>query len=163
MEQRPKRKPTRLPHFDYSQAGMYFITLCIKEKKCKLGVVLDAESEADMPTVVLSTAGKLVQNQIHTMSDFYPHILVDHFIVMPNHVHLLLLVQNTETENTPANAAVPGFVSTLKRFTNKQAGEDLWQRSYHDHVVRGEQDYLRIWQYIDSNAAKWKADCFYQA
>jgi len=64
---------------------------------------------------------------------------------------------------TPANAVVPRFLSTLKRFTNKQAGVNLWQRSFHDHVVRNEQGYLRIWQHIDSNAAKWKEDCFYTA
>ena len=61
----------------------------------------------------------------------------------------------------PTNAVIPHFVSTLKRFANKAAGRNLFQRSYHDHVIRGEQDYLKIWQYIDSNAAKWAEDCFY--
>ena len=163
MEPRPKRKPTRLPHFDYNQPGAFFVTLCTKDRQCILGSVLDSTSAAEMPVVRLSHAGFLVREQIRSMADVYAHISIDHFIVMPNHVHLLLSIHKEWRETTPANAAVPSFISALKRFSNKQTGEDLWQRSYHDHVVRNERDDLRIWQYIDSNAAKWKEDCFYQA
>lgn len=56
---------------------------------------------------------------------------------------------------------VPRIVAALKRFTNKEAGLDLWQASYHDHIVRSEADYLRIWSYIDTNPAKWREDCYY--
>ena len=163
MEQRPKRKPTRLPHYDYSETGTYFITVCTKDKHCIFGRVLDAASEAETPVMQMSHTGLLVWQQIQTMANFYEHIAIDHFVVMPNHIHLLLSIHQSKEETTPANASVPRFVSTLKRFSNKKAGMELWQRSYHDHVVRNEPDYLRIWQYIDSNAAKWKEDCFYQA
>ena len=163
MELRPKRKPTRLFSFNYNEAGTYFLTLCTKDKHCIFGQVLDGTDETQSPMMQLSRAGMIVQNQIQAMADFYPNANVEHFVVMPNHIHLLLSTRGDEKETTPANAVVPRFISTLKRFTNKQAGADLWQRSFHDHVVRNEQDYLRIWQYIDSNAVKWKEDCFYTA
>ena len=163
MEQRPKRKPTRLPKFDYSSPGVYFLTLCTKERQCILGRVLDRPTEADLPVLRLSPLGQLVSRQIQAMNDLYESVSVDHFVVMPNHVHLLLVVLNEGKASSAANATVPRFISTLKRFSNQQAGMDLWQRSYHDHVVRSERDYLRIWQYIDSNTEKWKTDCFYQA
>ena len=163
MEQRPKRKPTRLPTFDYNGIGTYFLTLCTKEKRCTLGQVSSAANETECPTIQLSPIGILIENQIQTMAQFYAAVSVDHFVIMPNHVHLLLSVCEERSNTTPANAAIPMFISALKRFSNKQAGENLWQRSYHDHIVRNEQDYLRIWQYIDTNASKWEADCFYQA
>lgn len=61
----------------------------------------------------------------------------------------------------PTNAAIPSFVSTLKRLTNKQIGENIWQRSYHEHIIRDEKDYLNIWEYINSNALKWQDDKYY--
>ena len=161
MEQRPRRKPTRLSSFNYNEAGTYFLTLCAKDKQCIFGQILDGTDETQLPLMQLSRIGKIVQNQIQTMADFYPNVNAEHFVVMPNHIHLLLSIRGDEKETTPANAVVPRFISTLKRFTNKQAGVDLWQRSFHDHVVRNEQDYLRIWQYIESNTVKWNADCFY--
>ena len=161
MNQFPSRKPTRLPSFDYNRVGTYFLTLCTKEKRCILGQVQHAGSEADQPTILLSPLGILVKNQILTMMNLYRNISVDHFIVMPNHIHLLISIQTEKAETSPANAVIPMFISTLKRFSDKHAGDKLWQRSYHDHVVRNEQDYLRIWQYIDSNAAKWEMDCYY--
>ena len=163
MDPRPQRKPTRLPFFNYNEAGTYFLTLCAKDKRCILGRVLDGADETQSPTMQLSRTGIIVQNQIQTMVDFYSNVKIDRFVVMPNHIHLLLSIRGDKKETTLTNAIIPSFVSTLKRFTNKQAGADLWQRSFHDHIVRNEQDYLRIWQYIDSNAAKWKMDCFYTA
>ncbi len=62
---------------------------------------------------------------------------------------------------TPANALFLHYVSALKRFSNRNAGEELFQRFYHDHVIRGDADYQRIWEYIDTNPTKWENDCFY--
>ena len=53
------------------------------------------------------------------------------------------------------------FVSLFKRICNRRCGENIWQRSYHDHILRSEADYLRVWEYMDTNPAKWREDCFY--
>ena len=96
----------------------------------------------------------------------YENIKVDKYIIMPNHIHMILIVENDYKNGTsgapsPTNETVPSFVSMLKRFTNKKAGRSLWQRSYHDHVIRNEKDYERIWNYIDTNLFKWEQDCYF--
>ena len=150
MSHWPRRKPTRLPNYNYSEAGGYFITVCTEEKRC---ILWDSNG--------ISETGILVQKQLAHMADFYSHIAIDKYVVMPNHIHMILLVRHG-TDAQGANAAIPKFVSAFKRFTNRNAGQTLWQRSYHDHVIRNEEDYLRIWQYIDSNPAKWCEDCYFE-
>ena len=61
----------------------------------------------------------------------------------------------------PTNALIPKLLSSIKRHTNKLAGFEMWQDSYHDHIIRSESDYQRIWQYIDKNPAKWHEDCYF--
>jgi hypothetical protein len=71
--------------------------------------------------------------------------------------------ENHGTSRTPSptNAVIPALVSTLKRFTNKDIGFSVWQRSFHDHIIRGERDYDRIAEYIENNPRNWRDDCFY--
>ena len=82
---------------------------------------------------------------------------------MPNHIHFLVHVEENGTSRTPSptNKTLPVLVSTIKRFSNKKCGIQLWQRSYHEHVIRNEQDYLEIWNYIDGNPSKWAEDRYY--
>ncbi len=63
---------------------------------------------------------------------------------------------------TPTNNVISKFVSTFKRFCNKEYGENIWQKSFHDHIIRGDEDYNKIWGYIDTNELKWEEDCFYE-
>lgn len=164
MAQFYSRKPTRLPDYCYSHSGVYFITICTKDKKCMLGNVSAPTNEAELPQIHLSPVGHLVDAEIRRQDRCYSHISIVKYIVMPNHVHLLLYLQDGKAEEIAAgraNEAIPKYISTLKRFTNKAVGYDLWQRSYHDHIIRSEREYLKIWQYIDANAAKWKLDCYY--
>jgi len=150
MEHLPKRKANRLPDYNYSSSGAYFITICAREKQCIFGKGLE-----------LLPNGRIVQQQMEKMAHFYTHVRVDKYVIMPNHVHLLLIVEVESASHIAANHIVPQFVSTLKRFSNKLAGDHLWQRSYHDHIIRDEEDYRRIWQYIDTNPVKWNEDCYF--
>ena len=99
------------------------------------------------------------------MDTFYNNITVDKYVIMPNHIHLLLRVEESGRSGTPvptnANSIIVRFVSTLKRFCNKACGENIWQSRYYDHIIRNEQDYDEIWQYIENNPAKWEEDKFY--
>lgn len=77
---------------------------------------------------------------------------------------MLVLIDNiygTSKVPSPTNDTIPHMVSTLKGFVNREVGENIFQRSYHDHIVRGEKDYQQIWEYIDNNPVRWKEDCFY--
>jgi REP element-mobilizing transposase RayT len=69
--------------------------------------------------------------------------------------------RGTSRTTSPTNAVIPALVSTLKRFTNKDIGFSVWQRSFHDHIIRGERDYDRIVEYIENNPRNWRGDCFY--
>ena len=160
----PKRKPNRLPNFDYSTPGAYFITICVEGKRCILGNIVGG-GDFDAPQVVFTKIGRIVQRNIE-LSKQIPNVRIDKYVIMPNHIHLILFVDGEITGGTsrspsPTNATVPHFVSTFKRFCNKEAGQKIFQRSYHDHVIRGEQDYLKIWEYIENNPARWQEDCFY--
>ena len=158
----PKRKQNRLQNFDYSTNGAYFITICTQDKKCILGNIVGV-GVPDDPQIKLSEYGKIVYNQIIEMNKIYNNVNVEKFIVMPNHLHLLIEITNNGSSGTPTptNSVVPSFVSTLKRFTNKKIGKKLWQRSFYDHIIRNEEDYLNVWEYINNNPAKWTEDKYY--
>ncbi len=156
----PKRKANRLPAYDYSSPGAYFLTVCTKDKRCILGSIVGG-GVPDAPKTCLSSAGRIVEQQILAAKQV-PGIRVDKYVIMPNHIHLLLFVDGQEEKTvSPANEKIPRFVAGLKRLCNQAAGIQIFQRSYHDHVIRGEKDYRMIWQYIDTNPALWEKDCFY--
>ena len=160
------RKRNRLEYYSYSQNGAYFITICTKDKKCIFGKVVVGDGARDVPEMKPSALGIIVDDEIKKSAVIYENIKVDKYIIMPNHVHMILIVENDDKSGTsrapsPTNEIVPSFVSMLKRFTNKKTGRSLWQRSYHDHVIRNEKDYERIWNYIDTNLFKWEQDCYY--
>ncbi len=161
----PKRKPTRLKGYDYSSSGAYFITICTKDRKEILSKILVGDGVLDVPQNELTTYGKIVEKYINQLSGFYSHITVDKSIIMPNHVHLLVSITDmdgTSETPSPTNTILAKFISTFKRFVNKECKENIWQRSFHDHIIRGEKDYRKIWEYIDQNVIQWEKDCFYQ-
>ena len=159
----PKRKPNRLPCFDYSTPGAYFITICTENREPILCEIVGGGAH-DAPHARLTELGQIVQKYILS-GNRISGITVDKFVVMPNHIHIILLVDETAASGTqklssPTNAAVPHFVATLKRFCHRDVGRAIFQRSYHDHVIRDLEDYLKIWKYIDNNPASWQEDCF---
>ena len=84
---------------------------------------------------------------------------------MPNHVHLIVIIndfgEGASGEPRHTNAVIPKLISSIKRFTNKQAGFNIWQTSYHDHIIRDEEDYQTKWNYIDTNPARWDEDEYF--
>ena len=156
------RKNNRLKDYDYSRAGAYFLTICTKDNHKILGKVV-GDGVLDVLYCKLSEIGKIVDMQIQTMNNLYKHVQVEEYVIMPNHIHLIIFVDNNGSSRTPTptNAAIPSFISTLKRYTNKACGLSIWQRSYHDHIIRNGPDYLRIWQYIEQNPAKWTEDRYF--
>lgn len=157
----PKRKPLRLQGWDYSGAGYYFITACTKERRCLLSSV--GRGILDASLVELTEYGKLVEETLSFLDTHSEYIRIDKHVIMPNHIHLILDVDGDGASGKPrpTDGLVPKFMSSMKRYTNKKAGQDLWQTSYYDHIIRSEADYLRIWNYIDTNPAKWPEDEYY--
>ena len=163
MEQH-NRKQNRLPEYDYSQEGAYFITICTRERKRILSQISVGTGVLDCPQIQLLRHGEIAEKYIRQMDDFYGHLSVDKYAIMPDHIHLLITVRKGQS-GTPVptrngridnrNSTISKFVSTFKRFCNKEYGEDIWQGRYYDHVIRNQQDYNEIWQYIENNPKKW--------
>jgi len=156
----PKRKRTRLENFDYNTAGVYFLTLCAKERALLFGRV-ETDECGENAVVCLSPIGEIAERYIRMMGGT-EYARMEKYVIMPNHIHLLVYAQGEEHEkSSAANAAVPKLVSGFKRLVNRAAGQDVFQRSYFDHIVRGDEDYRMIWQYIEQNPAKWREDRFW--
>lgn len=161
------RKRNRLDGYDYGRAGYYFITICANQR-----VEFFWESAA-APCVgadiirpcspVLSQYGHFVEQAIQGIPQHYAGVVVDKYVIMPNHVHTILSLpwSNGRIISAPTKE-ISTIVGQMKRIVSKQAGFPIWQKSYHDHIIRNEADYRRIWEYIDTNPAKWREDCYYE-
>ena len=152
----PQRKPTRLPEHDYSQPGGYFVTVCTKEKAHLFGRLVGAGHPAG-PYVELSEYGNIVERRIRSLSQAYSGVFVDAYVVMPNHIHLLL---RFDPESGPAGCpapttSLPKVISALKSLCSKDAAVPLWQRGYYEHILRNEEDFRACAEYILGNPARW--------
>ena len=169
----PVRKNIRLQGYDYSQAGYYFLTMCVEDGHEMLGRVVVGDGVLDVPFVQLSEYGIIAEKRIHEIDEHYKHISIQNYIIMPNHIHILVGVLNDKESGTniknngtsrtpsPTNAVIPSFISTLKRFIHKDCGFGLFQRGCHDRIIRDETEYQNKWQYIDNNPAKWAEDDYF--
>lgn len=157
----PQRKTVRLKGYDYSAPGAYFITICVQGRRCILSQITVGEGLAP-PVVCLTEKGKLAEEQIQRIPVRFPTAIVDKYVIMPNHIHLILTLRTGAGGASPS-PTITQVVGTFKSMTTRlcEGETKLFQRSFHDHIIRDERDYLRIWTYIDQNPAKWKDDCFY--
>lgn len=157
----PKRKPNRLPIFDYNTPGAYFITICTKGHKCILWDNVGA-SIARPLNLPLSNWGRIVNKAIDDIPNHYPAVSVDRYVIMPNHIHLLLQI-HTDLDGRPMVApTISTVIQQFKGIVTKEIGHSIWQKLFHDHVIRSQRDYLKIWTYIEGNPLMWKEDCFYE-
>jgi REP element-mobilizing transposase RayT len=174
QEKLPERKPTRLRGYDYSNYGGYFITICTQGRKNILSHIV-GDGALDVPQVALTKIGAIVEKYILS-SRKTKGIVVENYVIMPNHVHMIIHITDAFKANgnlvadagtsrapSPTNAAIPHFISTLKRFCHIECGQKIFQRSYHDHIIRDTKSYDKIFDYIQNNPARWQEDCFYTA
>ena len=158
----PQRKKNRLDSALYRSNGSCFITICTREKR-NLFWQPSVGAALRRPPDCLNANGQIVQREIVRFADIYDGVVtVDHAVVMPNHVHRLLSIHSQRLGGR-RNAAptISSVVNQFKGSVTKAVGAPCWQKSFHDHIVRGESDYLRIWEYIDSNPGKWTEDRYY--
>lgn len=161
-----KRKRNRLKDHDYGSSGTYFITLCTKERK---NVFWDKNQtdfavEGDVlpfEAVRLSEYGKIADEAIKEIPKYYTHIELLQYVIMPNHIHLLLFIPYDNGRILSSPTSIMTAVGQMKRYVSKRIGESIWQRSFHDHIIRDKNDYETIAKYIYENPIKWQYDCFY--
>ena len=157
MTELPKRKSTRLKNYDYASAGAYFITICTHNKEYVLSKIV-GEGFHPLPKNILSEIGKDVEKAIHYINNNYAGVVISKYVIMPNHIHLIV---ELNVSGGRGNPPLQNIIGQLKSYTTKKYGHQLWQRSFHDHIIRDRYDYDKIWEYIDTNILKWELDCFY--
>ena len=153
-----ERKSPRLKDYDYSHPGAYFVTICTKDKQCILGEIV-GEGLCPLPKNTLTPIGKEIEKSVQFLIENYKGGSIPKYVIMPNHIHLIVVLEDSGGDGTPP---LQNVVRGLKSYTSNKYGEMLWQRSFHDHIIRDAQDYQKIWEYIDTNPLKWELDCFYK-
>lgn len=168
----------RLPGYNYSQDGLYFVTICTQNLKCYFGDVINEE-------MVFSPLGKIAHKCWNEIPKHFPFVTLDKSIVMPNHVHGIIVINkkfpkpveaqniaplhrdikinpNYKNKFAPQSQNLPsiirGFKIGVKKWATMNKIPFKWQPRYHDHIIRNHSELERIREYIKNNPAQWTAD-----
>lgn len=149
----PNRKRNRLSEYDYSQNGAYFITVCTQDREKILSNIVG--DGFPVPTSI----GLIAEEYIGRIEEKYLAVSVDQYVIMPDHIHMLIRIDKGTGNPSPTLGNVVGWYKyQLTKDANQRMdtpGARLFQRSYYDHVIRNQKDYDEIWEYIDNNPRKW--------
>ena len=169
------RRSIRLDGYDYTESGAYFVTICTQDHLCLFGEMVNGSMR-------LNAAGQIVQHAWCHLPNHYPHVELDAFVVMPNHVHMVvMLTQGNElvgaglkpalvhgsapTSGAPKRHGLAEIVRAFKTFSSRRINErrgfqgtPLWQRNYYEHIIRNERALNHIRRYIIENPARWGQD-----
>jgi putative transposase len=174
------RRSIRLKGYDYSQSGLYFITICTQNQDCLFGEINNAE-------IILNDAGIMVDNKWLALKNRYPNIDLHEYIVMPNHFHgIIEIVENGQPQGGQPQGGQPQggqpqgiaptvgdmigafkslvtneYIRNVKQNNWRRFNGKLWQRNYYEHIIRDEKSYLQIAEYIETNPLKWQDDTYY--
>ena len=158
----PVRKQMRLPNYSYSQSGCYFLTVCTQNKAQLLCKIPGFDTNG-APIRTMTQAGLIVEKCIRDIPTHYLNVTLDHFVLMPNHIHLLLTIETAggAPGSSRPTEMVPRIVSAMKKVTNRETKTRLWQTGYMDHVIRNQHDWEQHWNYIEHNPFRWAEDKYY--
>ena len=174
------RRSLRLKGYDYAQAGAYFVTICTQDRACLFGEVVDGEMR-------LNEWGEIVSRTWHDLPNHVANVALDEFVVMPNHIHGIIVIDNvvgagsgvgarhavplqtvppqTERFGRPVAGSIPTIIRSFKSAVTKQINEQratpgmpVWQRNYYEHIIRNEASLARIRDYIVNNPMQWALD-----
>jgi REP element-mobilizing transposase RayT len=165
MSEKPIRKKIRLTDYNYSQNGFYFITICSHEHKPILGHIEEDE-------MILNDYAEKLDSLLINMSDKQQNIILDKYVFMPNHIHMVLVVRNDDLSDIHETGiiefvqefkskAVMIYIKGVKEGLYEPFSKKIWQRSYYDSIIRNKDTYDLIWNYIDNNPLKWSLDKYY--
>lgn len=150
----PKRKKHRLENYDYSSCGAYFLTICTSERRNyfwnNVGATIGRPQD-----VQLSPYGMIVDEAINKIPTIYPAISIGQYVIMPDHIHLLLLIRTDEYGRPMVAPTMSRLIQQMKGYVTKRIGVSIWQKLFFDHVIRNRQDYEEHMQYIYENPMRW--------
>jgi len=163
------RRSIRLQGYDYGQTGMYFITVCVEGRECLFSEVVQGK-------MIANQVGRIVEGEWLKTPVLRPYVVLDEFVVMPNHFHAILQIVSegrgtarraptTERFSRPVSGSLPTIIRSFKSATTNRINElrsapgaPLWQRNYYEHVIRDEDELHRIREYILTNPLRWELD-----
>lgn len=170
------RRSIRLKKYDYTQSGWYFIIICTEQKRCLFGAIANKQ-------LILNEFGNIASNCWQAIPEHFPKIKLDEFVIMPNHVHGILIVTNNSADDIncrgkalpcpyykgefgkPVSGSISTIIGSFKSAVTKQIniirnskGTSVWQRNYYDHIIRNEESLNKIRKYIINNPLSWEND-----
>lgn len=172
------RKSIRLKGYDYSQEGLYFITICTKNRENLFGEIVGAGSsrpndnlmlDIKEKRIILNKIGMVIEEEYINLKNKYKNIKCHEYVIMPNHFHCLIeIIKHQEGGKTPA---LPEIIGYFKFQTTKKYNEmleiknerflSLWQRNYYENIIRNEKRHFQVIEYIENNPINWVEDRYY--
>ena len=146
-------KPHRLPGFDYSSACSYLLTFNVKGRREVLSEVVSQGMYAP-PLVKLLPCGVIIEKYLLRISEVYPNVTLDNYVIMPDHVHVLLTIERSGSSD-PGQKGVDKMIRATKALATREIGYPIWQRDFYDVIADTEALFLRCDAYIDNNPAVW--------
>ncbi len=157
-------RSTRATWWNYNE-GTYFITICTKDKFHYFGEIVDEE-------MILSTIGKKTVEYITAIPSYYPQVIIVNFVVMPNHVHLVLIINSEDIKIASTNeqqshkskllpSIIGNFKASVTRFARSHQIPFSWQSRYHDHIIRNQEELSKITDYVLNNVHRWSQDRYH--
>jgi len=161
----------RVPKYDYSQSGYYFITICVKNRENRFGEIIHGK-------LIKTTSAKIVDQCWFDLPNHFRQCLLDEFVIMPNHVHGIIIIDNqittvetgfkpvsTQIGNANKRYSISEMVRAFKTFSarrinelQKSPGQQFWQTGFYDRIIRDENELFRIREYIKNNPRNWQND-----
>ncbi len=169
------RRSIRIPGYDYTSEGWYFVTICLQDKRCLFGNVRGNK-------MILNNIGLIVEMEWKRTAQLRQNIILDEYIIMPNHIHGIIVLNNKhdgrgtmhraptmEQFGKPVPGSIPTIIRSFKSAVTKNINKirntpevPVWQRNYYEHIIRDENDLNRIRTYIHDNPLKWTEDKYYK-
>jgi putative transposase len=164
-----RRRSIRLPGYDYSQPGAYFVTVCTRDRECVLGEAVEGEMQLD-------EAGRVVADTWNWLGRQYPYVELDEWVIMPNHLHAIVIIHANPADEPsrggsrtaptlPRRKPLGRLIGALKTVSAKRINElrgtpggAIWQRNYYEHIIRTEAELQAIREYIAHNPLSWEID-----
>ncbi len=166
----PRRKSIRLKNYDYSLPGYYFITICAQNHAKIFGNIITAVGADDSvcpntadpePHMLANDIGRIVEKCWYKINNLYENVKTDAFCLMPNHIHGIIVISEGGQGRPPLHKIIQGYKSVSTRMCYKYNYRNIWQRNYYDRIIRNEEEYSKIQEYIINNPLKWHEDKYY--
>ena len=158
---------TRLPYWDYGWNGAYFITICTKNRVCFFGEIKNGK-------MIFSEIGRLAHKFWNEIQNHFTFVVLDEFVIMPNHVHGIIIIDKPANEHTtrttpaqnrfrnPGKNNISSIIGSYKSVVSKYAHQIdeifNWQPRFYDRIIRNAKEFYKIRKYIRYNPAKWEND-----